>query len=227
MFVTILSFVAALFVQATQPSARPAAQRFDYLVRADFFAGAAGDEARLQKAIDLCETALAENPKHAEAMVWHGASVLVRAGQAFQKGDASNGMQLFGKGVQEMADAVALAPDNPGVLIPRGAVLIEATKNMPPETAKPLLESAVDNYERVLAIQAPRFPTLGDHARGELLFGLAEGSARLGRQDKAKMYFDRLVAEAPTSGQAPRAKEWLASGTVPKANGLGCVGCHK
>jgi len=227
MFVTLLSLVLALFVQAAQPPADAATQRFDYLVRADFFAGAAGDAARLQKVVDVCEKALAGNPKHAEAMVWHGAAMLVRASFAFQKGDMNAGMPLFGQGVKEMSDAVALAPDNPGVLIPRGAVLIEATKNMPPDQAKPLLESAVDNYERVLAIQAPRFPTLGDHARGELLFGLAEGSARLGRQDKAKMYFDRLVAEAPTSGQAPRAKEWLASGTVPKANGLGCVGCHK
>jgi TolA-binding protein len=98
---------------------------------------------------------------------------------------------------------------------------------MPPDPARPLLESAIANYERVLVIQEPLFPTLGDHAKGELLFGLAEGSARLGRQDKAKMYFERLIADAPTSGQTPRAKEWMATGTIPKASGLGCVGCHK
>src|SRR5947207_249674 len=132
MFVTLLSLVLALFVQAAQPPADAATQRFDYLVRADFFAGAAGDAARLQKVVDVCEKALAGNPKHAEAMVWHGAAMLVRASFAFQKGDMNAGMPLFGQGVKEMSDAVALAPDNPGVLIPRGAVLIEATKNMPP-----------------------------------------------------------------------------------------------
>jgi len=226
-FINVLITAIATIAAAVQTPAPPPAQRFDYQVRADFFAGAAGDDARLQKAIDVCERALAENPKHAEALVWHGASLLVRGGRAFQKGDQAAGMPLFGRGIKEMDDAVALAPDNPGVLIPRAAVLIEATRNMPPDPARPLLESAIANYERVLVIQEPLFPTLGDHAKGELLFGLAEGSARLGRQDKAKMYFERLIADAPTSGQTPRAKEWRATGTIPKASGLGCVGCHK
>ena len=190
-------------VQAA-PLAHAPAERFDYLVRADFFAGVAGNEARLKKAIDLCEQTLADNPKHAEAMVWHGAATLVLAGQAFQKGDMATGGPLFERGLKEMNDAVALAPDNPGVLIPRAAVLFEATRNMPPDMARPLLESAVQNYERVLEIQSPSFATLGDHAKGELLFGLAEGSARLGQADKARAYFDRLISDAPTSGQTPK-----------------------
>lgn len=222
----LITWLMALVLGAP-PQAPAPAQRFDYLVRADFFAGAAGDAARLKQVIDLCERTLAENPKNAEAMVWHGASTLVRAGQAFQKGDTANGMQLFGRGVQEMGDAVAIAPDNPGVLIPRAAVLIEATRNMPPEQAKPLLELAVGDYEKVLKIQEPVFATLGDHAKGELLFGLADASARLGRQDKARAYFERVLDDAPTSGQAPRAKAWMETGSVPKVNGIGCVGCHK
>lgn len=209
---------------AQQP---PANQRFDYLVRADFFAGAAGDEARLARAMELCERTLADNPKHPEAMVWHGAGVLVRAGQAFQKGDMATGGSLFDRGIKEMNEAVALAPGNPGVLIPRAATLFEATRGMPPEMARPLLQSAVANYEQVLEIQQATWSKLGDHPRGELLFGLADGFARLGDQQKARMYFERLIADAPTSGQAPRAKAWMETGTVPKANGLGCVGCHK
>jgi tetratricopeptide (TPR) repeat protein len=206
---------------------QPANQRFDYLVRADFFAGAAGDEARLTQAMELCERTLADNPRHPEAMVWHGAGLLVRAGQAFQKGDMATGGPLFDGGIKEMSEAVALAPDNPGVLIPRAATLFEATRRMPSEMARPLLQSAVANYEHVLEIQQATWSKLGDHPRGELLFGLAEGSARLGDQQKARMYFERLVADAPTSGQAPRAKAWMETGAVPKANGLGCVGCHK
>ena len=216
------------FVLGSSQQAAPAAQRFDYLVRADFFAGIAGDDARMQHAKTLCEDALAANPKHAEAMVWHGAILFAEAGRSFQKGDVAAGGELMQRGIKDMSDAVVLAPDNPGVLIPRAAVLIEGTKGMPPEMARPLLESAIDNYERVLKIQEPMFPTLGDHAKGELLFGLAEGSARLGRQDKAKMYFDRLISDAPTSGQAPRAKAWMETGAIPKpANAMGCVGCHK
>ena len=170
-FITWLIALAFSAVVQTAPTATP--QRFDYLVRADFFAGAAGDDARLAKVIALTERTLAENPRHAEAMVWHGASLLVRAGRAFQSGDFAAGGPLVQQGLKEMSDAVALAPDNPGVLIPRAAVLLEATRTMPPETARPLIESAVKNYERALEIQAPKFNALGYHAKGKLLFGLA------------------------------------------------------
>ena len=212
---------------AALPQQQAAKQRFDYLVRADFFAGVAGDEASLARAMDVCERTLAENPQHPEALVWHGAGLLVRSGRAFQKGDMATGGPLFDRGMKEMSEAVTLAPDNPGVLIPRAATLFEATRDMPPDLARPLLQSAVANYEHVLEIQQARWSTLGDHPRGELLFGLAEGSARLGDQQKARLYFERLLADAPSSGQAPRAKAWIETGTVPKGNGLGCVGCHK
>jgi tetratricopeptide (TPR) repeat protein len=219
----LISAAVALAV-AQEPAARP--QRFDYLVRADFFAGAAGDTARLQNVIDICERALEQNPQHPEAMVWHGATVIVRAAQAFQKGDAAAGQPLFARGVKEMTDAVALAPNNPGVLIPRGAVLFEATRSMPAEMARPLVQSAVANYERALELQAPTFAALGDHAKGELLFGLADGWARVGDTQKARAYFERLIADAPSSGQTAKAREWLATGIVPKSNGGSCVGCH-
>jgi len=224
---TFISFVAGVLAWLFLAPQAPAQQRFDYQVRGDFFAGMAGDEARLQEAKTLCEETLASNPKHPEALVWHGSILLFEAGRAFQKGDFSNGGQLFRRAIQEMNDAVALAPDNPGVLIPRAAVLLEGTRTMAPDMAKPLIESAVANYEHVLEIQKTDWPTLGDHGKGELLFGLAEGEARLGRQDKAREYFERLLKDAPTSGQAPRAKAWLDTGTVPKASGLGCAGCHK
>jgi tetratricopeptide (TPR) repeat protein len=211
--------------QAPQNTAAP--QRFDYLVRADFFAGIAGDEARMKKAMDLCEKVLAENPNHAEALVWHGAGLFGQAGAAFQKGDPTNGRTLFDRGITEMNRAVTLAPDDPGVLITRAAVLLEGTRAMPLETARPLLESALKNYERVLEVQAPIFGTLGDHPKGELLFGLAEGYARLGDAAKARAYFERLVADAPASGQAPKAKQWLETGTIPASKGPSCVGCHK
>jgi tetratricopeptide (TPR) repeat protein len=221
----LMSLIALVFTSALQ--AAPAPQRFDYLVRADFFAGAAGDEARLAKVLEITERTLAENPRHAEAMVWHGAAQIVRGGRAFQQGDMSAGGALLEQGLKEMSDAAMLAPDNPGVLIPRAAVLLEATRTMPPAAARPLIESAVKNYERALEIQTPTFDTLGDHGKGELLFGLAEGYARLGDQEHARVYFARVIADAPTSGQTPRAREWMATGVVPKTSGMNCVGCHK
>ena len=134
---------------------------------------------------------------------------------------------LFGRGLEEMNRAVALEPDNIGVLIPQAAVLLVATRNMPADAARPLLEQALGNYEKVLAIQAPYFSTLGDHPKGELLFGLAEGYSRLGKPGPARRYFERLIKDAPGSGQAPRARMWLDTGSIPKTEGVGCVGCHK
>jgi len=223
---TLFVFLAALLGAAPQTGSAP--QRFDYLVRADFFAGIAGDEARLTRVIEYCEQTIEKNPNHAEAHVWHGAGLIVRAGRAFQRGDAASGGPLFERGVREMDDAMALMPDNPGVLIPRGAVLFEATRTMPAAIARPLLESAVRNYEHALDVQAPVFAALGDHARGELLFGLAEGWSRLGDAEKARRYFERLVADAPSSGQAPKARAWIETGAIPKSAGATqCVGCHK
>jgi len=203
--------------------------RFDMLVRTDFFAGFAGDEARLRKGMEACERTLAENPEHAEALVWHGSGLAFQAGMAFQKGDTQIGFELWTRGASEMDKAVAIAPDNVGVLIPRGATLMQAARNMAPQMAAPLLEKAIGDYEKTLALQTASgaFETLGDHPKGELLFGLAEAYSRLEKPDKARVYFERLTKDAPGSGQTPKAREWLASGTLPKTTGLGCVGCHK
>lgn len=215
---------AALFYFLPVPAQ---AQRFDLIVRNDFFAGFGGDVARLQKGMDACERVLAENPKHAEALVWHGSGLTFKAGIAFQTGDMKTGGELWARGMKEMDDAVEIAPNNVGVLIPRGALLLQATQNMPPQMARPLILKALGDYEKVLSIQEPIFATLGDHPKGELLFGLAEGYSRLDQPEKARLYFDRLMKDAPGSGQAPKATQWLTDGTLPKGAGLTCVGCHK
>ena len=223
----IVTFIASLFLAAPQTAPRPASPRFDLVVRTDFFAGFAGDQARLARGMAACEEVLASTPNHAEALVWHGSGLAFNAGQAFQKGDMKTGGELWQRGMEEMDKAVALEPDNVGVGIPRGALLLQATRNMPPDMGRPLLEKGVGDYEHVLALQSAYFNTLGDHPKGELLFGLAEGYSRLGQPEKARLYFDRLIRDAPTSGQAPKAQAWLATGAIPKSQGLGCVGCHK
>src|SRR5262249_14745990 len=111
----VLTALIGIAVRAQAP------QRFDLTVRTDFFAGFAGDAARLDKAMDACERALTENPRHAEALVWHGSGLLFRAGAAFQRGDSKTGFELWTKGMTEMDTAVEWAPDNVGVRIPRGA----------------------------------------------------------------------------------------------------------
>jgi len=208
--------------------AQAAADTWDYTtVRADMFAGMAGDAARFKKSMEACERTLARDPKHAEALVWHGSGLFFQAGQAFQRGDMATGGPLWERGLGEMNEAVSLAPNSLGVVIPRGAVLLQASRAMPPAMSEPLLRTGVGDFEHVLELQKPYFTTLGDHPKGELLFGLADGYARLGDKVKARAYFERLIAEAPTSGHAPRGRAWIETGVVPTAPGLGCFGCHK
>jgi len=219
--------VAALFLTTTFVATLPAqpSARFDMKVREDFFAGFAGDQARLDRAMKACDDALAANPDHAEALVWRGAGVFFQAGVAFRSGDVAKGMGLYTQGLNEMARAVSLAPDNVGVRIPRGAVLLEASRGMPnPKQAESLIRTAVDDYERALELQNAYFSSLSDHARGELLFGLADGWARLGDKEKAASYFQRLTDTAPTSGRVNYSKAYLA-GAPPKDPGR-CSGCH-
>jgi tetratricopeptide (TPR) repeat protein len=226
-FFTLVSLGVALVSAVPGLRAQTPPARFDQQVRTDFFTGFAGNAAHLQRAMEICERVLAENPDHAEALVWHGSGLLYQSGQAFQAGDSARGGELWSRALGEMNRAVALDPDNVAVLIPRGAVLLQATRNSPPAVARPLLEQAVADYEKVLALQASYFATLGDHPKGELLFGLAEGSARLGRADKAREYFARLIADAPGSGQTVRAREFIEKGQLPPLNGMTCIGCHK
>jgi tetratricopeptide (TPR) repeat protein len=224
-------FINVLLALAVMLAPTPAAQNpstWDYnIVRADMFAGLAGDSTRFAKAMETCEQMLAQQPKHPEALVWHGAGLFFQAGQTFQRGDMAQGGLLWERGLAEMHEAVGLAPDALAVVIPRGAVLLQASRFVPPGMARPLLETGLRDYEHVLELQKSYFATLGDHPKGELLFGLADGYARLGEHTKARKYFERLIADAPGSGQAPRGRAWLETGVVPEGRGLGCFGCHK
>src|SRR5579864_3490088 len=126
-----------------------AQERFDYKVRNYFFAGFAGDTASLDKGMKICEGALATDPKNAEALVWHGSGLFYQAGQAFQKGDQQAGMQFWQRGLKEMDDAVAIAPNSLGVRIPRGAVLLNGSRFVgSPDMARPLIEKGVLDFEK-------------------------------------------------------------------------------
>jgi tetratricopeptide (TPR) repeat protein len=199
--------------------------RFDHLVRNDFFAGFSGDKESLDRAMKVCEEILAQNPKHAEAMVWHGSGLMVISGQHFQKGETQKGLELWTRGLKEMDEAVRLEPDNIGVLVPRGAVLLAASAQAPPQFGGPLLEKGLGDYEKVLKMQSSYFDKLSSHARGELLFGLAEGWHRRGDAGKARGYFERLISEAKGSGRDKQAATFLEKGSLPPG-AQSCTGCH-
>jgi tetratricopeptide (TPR) repeat protein len=209
-----------------QRSTTAPSERFDVAVRADFFAGFQGDAARLERAMARCDEELARNPNHPEALVWRGGGLLFQAGTAFQQGDFQKGMELWQRGLAEMNRAVSLAPDDVAVRIPRGATLFEVSRHVPPAQGAPLLKLALEDYEHALQLQekAGHFQRLSAHAKGELLFGLAEGWARAGDHQKARDYFTRLTRDAADSGRVEYARAWL-DGQPPASPGR-CTGCH-
>jgi len=200
--------------------------RFDMQVRNYFFAGLAGDAVSLQKGMKICEDILASDPKQPEALVWHGMGLVGESRDAFQKGDQQNGAALWQRGLDEMDQAEALAPNDLSVRIVRGAVLLVASQYLPdPEAARPLIEKGLSDYEKAYSVQGPDLSHLGTHPRGELMIGMADAYARLGQPDKAQQWFERIQKEMPATPYAKSAATWLETKTLTSRQ-AGCLGCH-
>jgi|GEM_PF-1027909 len=200
----------------------------DAIVRSDFFAGMMGNSARLDRGMKYCEDLLAKNPKHAEALVWHGGGLLVRAVHAYTKGDDANGDKLWKSGIDEMNNAAALEPNNMKVKIGRSATLIGyAQSGWDPSDSQSriLLESALLDYEKVYRWQKPNFSRVPIHSRGELLFGLASGWSILGNDGKAREYLMLALKECKDTPYEVEARRWLAR-KWPLVIQHDCIGCH-
>jgi hypothetical protein len=220
--------VATLLVAATPgaQNARAEPSRFDTLVRADFFAGFSGDAARLARGMKLCEEALAADPDHADALVWHGAGLMFMAGEAQARQDLETARERSRRGGEELERAHRLAPDSLSVMLVRAVVLnASAPRVTDPVRAQAMQRAAVDGFERALGLQTPYFASLSEHSRGELLGGLAEGWTRLGELDKARGYVERMARELPDTRYQARARAWLEDG--PKSGSLTCLICHR
>jgi tetratricopeptide (TPR) repeat protein len=214
-----------LSISAAGAAGAQMAERFDYLVREDMFRGFAGDTAAFERAMALCETRLAADPNNAEALVWHGTGLLLRAGEAVRTGDHDKGAALNRAGLAEMAKAVALRPNDISVLIPRGSVMLAAGMRIPDlERARRFFETAVGDFEKVLALQQPYLEGLPPHPKGELLAALAEGWSRLGEMQKSRLYLTRMVAELPDTPYAAAATARLENPATGAR--ITCLGCH-
>jgi hypothetical protein len=229
------SFNRASFISVRAQSYRAqeggtprAAPRFDALVRDDFFAGMMGDAARLDRGMKFCEEILAANPKHADALVWHGGGLLARAAQAYARGNTALGDSLWNRGLKEMNDAVTFEPDNMGVKIGRSATLIGLAQSgwdSSDAEGRALLLSALTDYEKVYQWQKPFFPKLSMHSRGELLFGLASGWSILGERGKALKYLRLIIEEGRGTKYEREAQRWLDITPLPVVQ-HDCTGCH-
>jgi len=201
-------------------------ERFDHKVRNDFFAGFSGDSKAFERAMKVAAETIAENPNHAEALVWHGAGLYFQAGNYFRKGDPGKGMELYQQGFAEMDKAVELAPDSVGVRIPRGAALLAATAFQPmDDRVRGEVQRAAGDYQRTYDLQKDHLDRLGEHPLGQLLMGLGDAYSRIGESEKAKVYFDQLEEKLPGSAWAKRAAAWKANGKLTLQEQQ-CIGCH-
>jgi len=201
-------------------------ERFDMQVRNDFFAGLAGNKEAMDRAIKKSQEVLAANPKHAEAMVWHGIGLFATSRNYFQSGDVKKGSELFIRGQQEMDRAVEIEPDNIAVRIPRGAALMSAGRAVSdPEQSRTMLEKGLADYDRAYELQQKTLMDMGQHPRGELLFGIADTNSRLGNQERAAEFFDKISASLPDTVYAKRAALWRETKLLP-IDQTRCVGCH-
>jgi hypothetical protein len=203
-----------------------AQQRLDVKVRNYFFSGFQGNDAALDKGMKICEDALAANPKDAEAMVWHGSGLYFRAGLAFRKGDPQTGMDLWTRGNDEMDKAVTLSPESVATRIPRGAVLLSSSHYIPDQAmAREVTAKGVADFEKTYELQKSDFHKLGTHARGELMLALADGHSRLGENDKAQYWFDRIRTELKGTLYEDSANVWIKTKSLQPRQ-AGCLGCH-
>ena len=229
-----LSLLVVLAACASAPQAEsrtpkaespaPAAERFVLKVRQDFFDGLRGDTAALERAMTVCEAALAKNPNDAEAMVWHGAGLIARSIPHFQSGDTAGGVPLYQRGLAEMDHAVELAPSQVAVRIPRGAVLLAIAQHAPAEQKARLYKDGAADYEVTLAQQESYFSTLSLHSREQLLYGLTDAYAAMGDGAKARAYYARMERDAAGSELLARAKARADGQTV--AGDAPCEQCH-
>jgi hypothetical protein len=224
-FFASLSWTETARAQAPAQPASNGAVRFDHVVRNDFFAGFNGDTAALERGMKATTQVLAAEPNHAEAMVWHGSGMFYQSGQFFQRGDNQKGMEYWTKSLAMMDRAVELAPDHVGVRIPRGAVLLSASRFVPDEMRKELVDRAFADYSRSMELQKSRIATLPVHPKGELLGGLAELHEVSGRREEAQVLLQQIVREMAGTPYARRAEKWLADG-MPAPQQRNCIGCH-
>ncbi len=191
-----------------------------------FFAGFSGDAEALDNALKTAGDAIAANPEDADATVWHGAGLFFQCGQAFRGGDMETGMDLYRRALAEMDKAVELEPDNIGVRSLRGGFLLQATPHMEgnPNTGQ-LVELALSDYEHIYQLQKSSLDKLSTHGRGELLFGIANANHQLGRDAKAKEWFQRISDEMKDTFYQKRADIFLKTGSLT-AEQSACEGCH-
>jgi hypothetical protein len=127
--------------------------------------------------------------------------------------------------MEEMDQAAELAPNDLGVRIVRGAVLLMASHYVAEDRALPLVQKGLSDYEKAYSVQGPNLGRLGTHKSGELMIGMADAYARLGQQEKAQQWFERIQKELPGTPYAKSAAKWIETGKLTPEESA-CLSCH-
>lgn len=219
----------ALSVLLSFTFAQKQAERFDHVVREDFFAGFTGDAEAMKRGMAKCEEKLKDEPDNAEALVWHGAGLQFQAVAYFQKNEMTKGLELYQKGETEMERAVQLRPKAINILVPRAAHYLVFSRYVPDAAQqRAMLAKVIEDYEEVYRQQQPRFEKLSEHSRGELLFGLAEAYLRSGSEDHRSKAAEILKLAQKEKSYAQEATKWLQAAPDAKPSTFfhNCIGCH-
>jgi hypothetical protein len=196
-----------------------AQERFDMRVRNDFFAGFAGNQKALDRAMKICEEELARNPGNAAALVWRS-GVFLKAERIFKPVTGLRAVNSGGAGWVRWTMPSKWRPMH-WAYASRGARCCSPHRALPnAEMAHPLIEG-VSDFERALEIQENRHA--GRIRAANCRSRLADGCARLGKDEQATAY---LSASARLCPAAPcvSAEKWLARRRSPRE--AGCLGCH-
>jgi mono/diheme cytochrome c family protein len=195
-------------------------------VMADLFSGFGGNAGALQRGLDATAQTIAANPSHAQALAWHGAATLYYSST---NADLSvlDRIGLFQRATKEMDSAVGIAPDDIRVRMARGVVLQMLTPTMPRLGNVPgLVENARSDYQRMFDLQQNQLDTLGTHALGELLQGLAELNSRQGKTADAEKYYGMIQSMLKGTDYAARAAEWMKTKQPLPPARTNCIACH-
>ncbi|MBP6823433.1 MAG: hypothetical protein KA368_17925 [Acidobacteria bacterium] len=214
---------------AASPVREAPPERFDHLVRRDFFAGYAGDVEALKRGMVQCEERLKTDPNNAEALVWHGGGLLFGAGKLFADKEWQRGAEQQQRGLAEMDRAVVLRPKDIGILVPRAAMLVTYSRFVPnAEQRAAMLARVVSDYEEVYLQQKPYIDKLSSHSRNELIFGLAEAYLRTGGDENRAKAHALLKLSLTNGDYSKEADAWLKAPAEAKAATFAhrCIGCH-
>lgn len=195
-------------------------------MRNDLFASMAGNTEAMKRMLGASGKVLAEDPDHAQALLWHGVATIAAFFPEAQKGNAQAAFPSLQRGILEMDRAVSLAPDDIEVRVMRAVLYQPTSRQLPPQLSSDMLEKARTDFQHTFDLQRNHLAELGTHPLGELLQGLADTYSRQGKVADAEKYYGLIRSMLKDTEYDKRAAEWMKTRQPLAEAQTACVGCH-